>query len=411
MSTKRKLIIADHIYTPEAYLGAHGVLFDEEIREIAPAEILQTRYPDVETIVLPPHSVLYPGFINPHVHLEYSANRTTLRYGEFSEWLDSVIAHRDTLMQCCDNAMMQKEIETMLHSGITTFGAISNFATELEVCESAPQRVVFFNELIGSNPATVDVLYNDFLERIDASTQSAPEAKIVPAVAIHAPYSVHPIVLQKAIGLAKLRKMPLSTHFLESPAELAWLTEGSGPFKPFFEKYFNVSKPVMTIEAFMHAFDHYPTLFVHATQANEAIYAHLTKQGHSIVHCPRSNRYLGCGRLPIERLDLPVLLATDGLSSNDSLSILDEMRAALMLHDEIEIKDLAQRLIRSATVEAAEALRLPIGKIEVGAKADLVAFTLPDLPQNNDEIALWTILHCKEAHSVFIEGKEVYRSQ
>jgi len=43
----------------------------------------------------------------------------------------------------------------MLKSGVTTFGAISSFRADLEVCRKAPQKGIYFNELIGSNPAYV----------------------------------------------------------------------------------------------------------------------------------------------------------------------------------------------------------------------------------------------------------------
>ena len=98
-------------------------------------------------------------------------------------------AKRDGLLQTCDNALIKEKTEEMLTSGVTTFGAISSFGTELEVCTKIPQRVVFFNELIGSNAAYADVLYNDFLERIKASQNTQEHERITPAIAIHSPYS------------------------------------------------------------------------------------------------------------------------------------------------------------------------------------------------------------------------------
>lgn len=401
-----KVISADHIYTPNGFIEHQAVAFDTQIRGIGPLESLLAVYPDAEIIRTAPYSVVYPGFINTHVHLEFSANKTSLKYGSFMPWLDSVIEHRDDLVNACDNALMQKECDEMLRSGITTFGAISSFGTELEVCEKTAQRVVFFNEVIGSNAATADVLYGDFLERVAASQSCGKEARIIPAVAVHSPYSVHPIILQKAVTLAKQHKMPLTAHFLESQAERQWLEKGEGELKDFFEKYFNTSVPVTDIEEFVHAFDTYPTHFAHAVQATQEELTYLSKKGHSIAHCPRSNRYLGCGRLKIEELKLPFSVATDGLSSNDSLNIFDEFRAALMLHNDIPIHTLAERLIKASTQDAAEILGLDCGKIEVGAAADLAVLTLPAMPQSKEEIALWSIIHTKQVSHVYIEGEK-----
>ena len=139
-----KIISADFIYTPNGFIENKAVAFTETIKEIADLEVLETKYPDAKIIQTEANSVLFPGFINTHVHLEFSSNKTSLKYGSFMPWLDSVIEHREDLVGACDNSVMMDECESMLRSGITTFGAISSFGNELEVCEKAPQRVVVF---------------------------------------------------------------------------------------------------------------------------------------------------------------------------------------------------------------------------------------------------------------------------
>lgn len=404
------LITADYIYTPEGFAENRTVAYSGKIEAIDTLQALTEKYPDADIHYAGKNSVLYPGFINTHVHLEFSANSTTLKYGTFMSWLDSVVENRNDLIHMCDNALMLNKIEEMLHSGITTFGAISSFGAELEACMKAPQRVVFFNELIGSNAAYVDALYNDFLERIKASQHCAPEERIIPAVAIHSPYSVHPVILQRAVQVAKQNNLPLSAHFLESQAEREWLEDGDGGFKSFFEKYFNTSTPLTTIDEFMRAFDTYPSHFTHCVQANEEELAYLSSKGHSIAHCPRSNRLLGCGRLEIEKLKelhMPFSVATDGLSSNWSLNIFDELRAALMMHHAQPLEQLSGLLIQSITSDAAKILGLNAGSIEAGRESDFTIITLPDTPPSLEDIALQTILHTQKVSEVYIAGEKV----
>ena len=401
-----KIINSDFIYTPKGYVKNKAVAFTETIKDIGTLEELIQRYPNAKVIQTEPNSILYPGFINTHVHLEFSANKTSLVYGSFKPWLDSVIDHRDELMMECDNEMMLRECKNMMRSGITTFGAISSFGNELEVCEKTPQRVVFFNELIGSNAMYADMLYGDFQERVKASQACDESSRITPAVAIHSPYSVHPILLQKAVNIAKKYNMPISAHFLESQAEREWLESSSGTLREFFLKYFNTSTTVTNIEEFMHAFDTHPAHFTHCVQATQEELNYLAQKGHSIAHCPRSNRYLGCGRLAIEDLPLPFTVATDGLSSNDSLNILDELKAAIMLHNDIPIQELSRKLIHAITADAADILGLNCGKIEVDKLADFAVLTLPEEPKRTEELALWTILHTKEVSEVYIEGEK-----
>lgn len=405
-----QLITADYIYTPQGFEEDKAIAYDKKIEAIGTLKELTDKYPDADVHYAGKHTILYPGFINTHVHLEFSANTTALKYGEFMPWLDSVIEKRDNLLHRCDNTLMKKKTEEMLSSGVTTFGAISSFGAELEVCSTIPQRVIFFNELIGSNAAYADVLYNDFLERIKVSQNCAESERIIPAIAIHSPYSVHPVILQRAIQVAKENNLPLSAHFLESKAEREWLEDGNGGFKAFFEKYFNTSTPVTTIKEFMHAFDSYPAHFTHCVQANDEELKHLASKGHSIAHCPRSNRLLGCGRLAIEKvreLQIPMSVATDGLSSNWSLNIFDELRAALMMHHAEPLEKLSKLLIQSTTSDAAKALGLNVGSIETGREADFTLITLPDTPASTEDIALQTILHTQKASEVYIGGEKI----
>jgi len=350
---------------------------------------------------------LYPGFINPHVHLEFSANRATLNYGDFITWLYSVIKYREELVEKLDNSLMEDAIADMLKSGVTTFGAISSFGAELEVCKNTKQRVIYFNEIIGSTPGTVDALFADFKNRLQESIDVSSD-KLIPAVAIHSPYSIHPILLREVLKIAKAKNLITTAHFLESKAEREWLENKQGDFLEFFKNLSNTTTPLTTIEEFLNAFNNYPTLFTHAVQATKEELELINSQGHSIIHCPRSNRLLGCGRAKIEDID-NLLLGTDGLSSNYSLSILEELRSALMLHHKANIKLLAARLIESVTTNAAKALNLPIGKIELNYHADFAIFTLPDdlKEDNKDSIALHTILNCNRADSVFIAGEKI----
>ena len=399
----------EYLYTNTGYRKGLAVAFDEKIREVDTPEILRDLYPEAEFIESGSASILYPGFLNVHVHLEYSANRTRLEYGDFMQWLGSVIRERDTLVNEADDAVMEAACQEMLRSGVTSFGAISTFGTDLEVCRRVPQRVTFFNEIVGSSPAAIDALYQDFLQRVDASRLDAERDRITPAVAIHAPHSVHPVAVRRAVALAREAGMPLSSHFLESPYEREWLEEASGGFRNFFEDFLGVTKPVTTIGEFLAHFKGYPSLFVHAVQTTEEERGVLAQQGHFVAHCPRSNRLLGCGRYPIEDRRVPVALATDGLSSNWSLNLFDEMRAALMLHHQGPLEALALRLIRAVTLDAARSIRSGAGRIEPGTPADLVLVRLPRPCERSEALALHTILHTREAEEVWIDGESVWR--
>ena len=220
-----------------------SIAFDKTIHRIAPFEELIEEFPDAKVTTLRENSLLMPGLINAHVHIEFSANKTELSYGDFMNWLYSVIENREELIGGCDKECMQKACEDMLEAGITTFGAISSHGLDLDVCQNAAQNVVYFNELIGSQAVMADTLFADFLSRLDASKAIKREG-FYPAVAIHSPYSVHPILVKKALDIVKNEKLKLTAHFMESIAERNWLDSSEGDFKKFFKELLKQDKSI-----------------------------------------------------------------------------------------------------------------------------------------------------------------------
>ena len=381
------------------------MLFEEKILALELKENLQKRYPNAEFIDMGQNSIIMPGLINPHVHLEFGANTAHLSYGNFMTWLNSVIQKRDELIESCKAGCYKRQIDEMLASGITTFGAVSSYGKELRACLAAPQRVLFFNEAIGSQPAAVDALYADFKGRLESSKEVANN-KFIPAVAIHSPYSVHPILIKKI--LQNIDNEPLSAHFMESSVEKEWLENADGPFKDFFENFLNQTKPLCTPKEFLKLFDKHKTLFTHSVWAGNEELKMIADAGHTVIHCPRSNRLLGCGRLRLEKLNrtkIPWLLGTDGLSSNSSLNLWDEMRAALMMHSELKLESLALDLLKAVTSKAANALNLPIGEIKEGNWADIIVVTLEKLPDSIEQLPLQLILHTSNVKQIYISGE------
>ncbi|MCW1871493.1 amidohydrolase family protein, partial [Campylobacter jejuni] len=69
-------------------------------------------------------------------------------------------------------------------------------------------------------------------------------------------------------------------------------------------------------------------------------------------------------------------LGTDGLSSNISLSLLDEMRANLLIHKNFDLLELASKLLQMVTLYPARALNLNLGELKKGKIADFSVFEL-----------------------------------
>ncbi|MBS4069219.1 MAG: metal-dependent hydrolase [Sulfurimonas sp.] len=399
-----QIITPNYILTPDTLLSNMSVAFDKTIKKIAPLEKLKKEFPNAEITTLQKNSLLMPGLINAHVHVEFSANKTNLSYGDFISWLYSVIENREELIGGCQNECMSKAIDYMLESGITTFGAVSSHGMDLEACASAPQNVVFFNELIGSQATMADALFGDFLARLDAS-KSVKREGFYPAVAIHSPYSVHPILIKKALCKVKDENLKLTAHFMESSAEREWLDSSKGDFKDFFENLLKQNSAVSDSSEFLEHFNEHKTLLTHVVKANENELKTIASSQHTIIHCPISNRLLGNGVLDLRKLEkesIRWVLATDGLSSNYKLDLFEEMKCALFMHSNMPLLELAKKLIMSVTKNAADALGLNTGEITEGKNADMIVLDLDKEP--NDELAIHLILHRYNISKVYVNG-------
>lgn len=382
-----------------------SVAFDQQIEKIAPFEELLELYPDAKVTTLRENSLLMPGLINAHVHIEFSANKTQLSYGDFMNWLYSVIENREDLIGGCDASCMNKACESMLENGITTFGAISSHGMDLDACANAKQNVVYFNELIGSQATMADTLFQDFLSRLDAS-KSIKREGFYPAVAIHSPYSVHPVLIKKALDIVKNEELKLTAHFMESVAERNWLDDSSGDFKGFFKELLKQEKNICDAEEFLTHFNGQNTLLTHVTNATNEELDTLAEHKHTVIHCPISNRLLGNPTLNIKELNekkIKWIVATDGLSSNYKLDLFEEMKISLFMHSSAPLLGFAQALIDGVTINAAEALGVNAGEIKEGKNADMIVLDLDSPPTK--ELAIHLILQRYNISKVYINGK------
>ena len=399
-----QIITPHYIMLKDKIVTNLSIAFDKTIHKIAPYEELLEEFPDAKVTSLREHSLLMPGLINAHVHIEFSANKTELSYGDFMGWLYSVIENRENLIEGCKADCMKKAVDSMLDSGITTFGAISSHGMDLDVCENAAQNVVFFNELIGSQATMADALFGDFISRLNASKTVTREG-FHPAVAIHSPYSVHPILIKKALQIVKDEKLKLTAHFMESQAERDWLDSSDGDFKKFFGDLLKQNSSVCDSKEFLEYFNDVPTLLTHVVKANESEIQTIESNKHTVIHCPISNRLLGNPTLNIKELNekkIRWIVATDGLSSNYKLDLFEEMKMSLFMHSNAPLLEFANALIRGVTIDAAEALGLNTGEIAEGKNADMIVLDLDSTPTK--ELAIHLILHRYNISKVYING-------
>ena len=385
-----------------------AVVFDDKIIEIDTLSNIEKKYPNIEILNLEENSVLMPGLVNSHVHLEFSSNTTTLKYGNFMSWLNSVIKSREDLIQKADKKLISTKLDRMKKTGTTTIGAISSYLFDLEPCVQTPINTVFFCEVIGSKGDMVDTLFADFKDRL-RNAKKFKSKNFIPAIAIHSPYSVHPFLVRETLNLARAENLAVSSHFLESPEEFAWLHKDEGSFLDFFKNFLNQEKAVSKPMEFLNLFSNIKNLsFTHCVEASQADLEKIKSLGASINHCVTSNRVLNNTKLDLSKLEnIPFTIGTDGLSSNNSLSMFDELRNALNIHFDKNIVDFSKTLLKAATLNGARALGLNKGTLQKEFDADMITFTLPDEVEDVEDLCMQIILHTKFVDKIIIGGEFV----
>ena len=405
-----KILYADWLLTCDesfTIIKNGAIVFDENIIEIDSIENIRDKY-TIETIeYMGINSILMPGLVNTHVHLEFSANKTSLKYGNFVQWLFSVIAKREELIEKATEKLIDEELNKMIQNGTTTVGAVSSYGFDMNSCIKSPLNVVYFTEVLGSKADMIDTLFLDFQEKLKSAIR-ATSKNFIPAVAIHSPYSTHPFLIREVLKIAKQNKMAVSTHFQESQAENDWLNYSTGEFEYFFKDMLDQHESFTKPSAFLHQFKDIENLsFTHCVQANKKELAQIKELGASIIHCPSSNRLLNNSILNLSYIeDIPLAMGTDGLSSNHTLNMFEEIRNSFYMHSNLEANDLAKKLLTAVTSGGANALGLKKGVLKKDYDADIITFKLPDFVENEEDLAIAIILHTTKVEKTYIRGKD-----
>jgi len=126
-------------------------------------------------------------------------------------------------------------------------------------------------------------------------------------------------------------------------------------------------------------------LTVHTLWVDDEELDMIAASGAGVVHCPGANAFLGDGiaRVPeMLRRGIRVALGPDGGCANDRQSVFDEMRMATLMAKASSTDGSAldaPTAFRMGTSAGAELLQLPVGSLEAGRRADVVALDLDDL--------------------------------
>ena len=336
-------------------------------------------------------SLLLPGLINTHTHLELTAMRGFLENCQFTEWIDKLRQSRNEVL---DEEMLLDSarfgIVEGLEAGITTFADTCSSGVAMRAMRELGVRGIMYQEVFGPDPSQAEVAMRELQDRIE-KLQAYQDDLVSLGVSPHAPYTVSDRLYDEAARFANSRELPMAMHIAESQAEYEIVSKGSGDFAERWRRRdIAVSKrarsPIELLEK--HGALERGPLLIHCVRVDAADIGIMARHRCAVAHCPASNAKFGHGiapLLPLLAAGIRVGMGSDSVASNNRMDILDEARLAVLIHRAATRRHDAfgaHQALELATIGGARALGIDprVGSLEVGKDADLAAFRV-DIPR------------------------------
>src|SRR5438270_8016138 len=135
-------------------------------------------------------SILLPGLVNTHTHLELTAMRGFLEDLEFAEWIDKLRESRNEILDetsLLDSAKFG--VLEGLAAGITTYADTCSSGVAMQAMQLLGVRGIMYQEVFGPDPSRCDVMVRELEERLRTSISRQTDLVSL-GLSPHAPYTV-----------------------------------------------------------------------------------------------------------------------------------------------------------------------------------------------------------------------------
>ena len=336
--------------------------------------------------------LITPGLVNTHHHLYQWVTRGLAVDGTLFEWLTTLYPVWANLDEDITRTAATAALAWLARTGCTTstdhhyvFPHRGGDLLGAEI-EAARQVGLRFHPTRGSmdlgqsdGGLPPDRVVED-LDSILTASEKAIQTHHDPsfdsmlriALAPCSPFSVTADLLRESADLARRHDVRLHTHLCESTDEAAYCREHFG------------ATPVEYMESLGWLGP--DVWYAHAVHLDDPSIAQMAATGTGAAHCPSSNARLGAGIARVSDMrdaGIPVGLGVDGAASNESCSLWEELRHALLLArarggpKALSVRD----ALDMATMGGARVLgrQDEIGSLAVGKLADIAVWRLDTL--------------------------------
>jgi cytosine/adenosine deaminase-related metal-dependent hydrolase len=304
--------------------------------------------------------LVIPGFINAHTHIADSIGKDVAAGHRLDARVHPVFGAKQKVLQKSQpehlKAFIRNSAISMMKKGIVAFA---------DFREDGPEGARLLKEAIAGLPIKCVMLgranhYSDPKDAAGLSPEAVEQARRV--LTISDGLGISGANENTDAALAQYRQLAgkklVAIHAGESKETIAFSKEHTSRSE---------------IDRIMEHLK--PDFVVHMTNATEDEISLVAKNGTGVVVCPRANGVLGAGIPKVARMlrqGCLVAIGTDNVMLN-SPDILRELDYTWKVSRATEGEMIEPReLLKMATVNAAQILRLNSGRIEASRAADLV---------------------------------------
>ena len=314
-----RFLTADYLYPLNISPIKEGVLQLSDDGEVV--KIFENRN-DVSTEKLEIFKgILCPGFVNAHCHLELSHLLGKAEKGKgFLDFIGT-IQQRDSSTAIEKQITINKAEQQMITNGIVAVGDICNTTDTLSQKQKSNLQYYNFIEVFGVKDNLANQIISDAKYLRNQFRKVGQKATISP----HAPYSVPPKLMKEIKKLFSNEDELMTIHMQETKHENELFEHKRGSFYNWL-KEINASPEVCNnrtkSNSVLEELGNKKILLVHNTFAKKK-----NISDNYYCTCPKANLYIENALPDYSIFDVDKLcVGTDSLASNNSLSILEELR-------------------------------------------------------------------------------------
>jgi cytosine/adenosine deaminase-related metal-dependent hydrolase len=347
-------------------------LFEDEpgrlvVTAVGPRDELLAAHP--RSLVVDAGYAVSPAPVNAHTHLDLSDMPYTP--GGYEDFLRAVIAHGRAGARGASAA--RRGLAEVKASGVRVVGDTVTDPAVMELLLGDPDLTgVAYWEVIGPDPDAAEEGFARAVEVVNRFRSLERPGGVRVGVSPHTPHTVSAPLLRRVASWARAQGLPVAIHVAETPAERELWLRGTGLLAAALASWGHPvapvgASPVRYLDD-LGALEGGPTL-VHMVAVDDEDVRLAQAAGCAVVHCPRSNASLGCGRFPWEtfaRHGVDVAIGTDSRGSSPDLDVVAEALAAAELHGE---RASPRAVVRAAVKGGYRALGLRPPRVSVGAPA------------------------------------------